>query len=82
MEQSIAIIEISNLVLALIPVPLVLILIHHWSKGVGESLYGLSRFLFPRGISVFINEIYWVWLPLFVLMLGFRLKKRKGRGNE
>lgn len=46
------------------------------------SPIGLSRFLSPRGISVFISEIYWVWLPLFVLMLGFRLNNRKSRGNE
>lgn len=44
-ETSIQTIPFLNLALALVPAAGVLILLHRWSLGIRESLYGLSRML-------------------------------------
>ena len=46
------------------------------------SPLGIRRFLGPRGISVMISEILWIWVPLLSI-LGFaafvRVSSRKGK---
>lgn len=44
-ETTIQTIPIANLAIAFIPAVAVLILLHRWSLGIRESLYGLSRML-------------------------------------
>jgi inner membrane protein len=34
------------------------------------SPIGLSRFLSPRGVTVLVSELQWVWFPAVVLALG------------
>ncbi|MGA9534645.1 MAG: metal-dependent hydrolase [Desulfobacterales bacterium] len=36
---------------------------------------GVSRFLSPRGVSVLISEIIWVWVPCIIIGIGLYVMK-------
>jgi inner membrane protein len=36
---------------------------------------GISRFLSPRGVSVLISEILWVWIPCIIIGIGLYATK-------
>jgi inner membrane protein len=41
------------------------------------SPIGISRFLSPRGVSVLISEIVWVWIPCMIIGIGLYAMKGK-----
>jgi inner membrane protein len=39
------------------------------------SPIGISRFLSPRGVSVLISEMIWVWIPCVIIRIGLHAMK-------
>jgi inner membrane protein len=37
----------------------------------------IRRFLSPRGVTVLINELIWIWVPCFLFVIFIKIKRKK-----